>query len=99
MGIARVEISRLRKLLMADAIGVTEEFNLDCRGASPKTHEARRGLLIEKLLLYCESLEVVTDLHEGLCAINPDAFLLIDTVSSQMLVKDFCLETVRDPGI
>lgn len=84
---------------MADAEGVTEEFNLDRGGASPETQEARRGLLIVELLLQCESLEVVADLHEGLCAIDPDAFLLIDTVSSQMLVKDFCLEAVRDPGI
>ena len=42
---------------------------------------------------------MVADLHEGLCAIDPDAFLLIDIVSSKMLVKDFCLETVRYPGI
>ena len=40
MGIARVEISRLRQLLMADAKGVTEEFNLDRGGPSPETQEA-----------------------------------------------------------
>jgi hypothetical protein len=37
MGVARVEISRLRELLMADAEGVTEEFHLDHGGASPET--------------------------------------------------------------
>jgi hypothetical protein len=40
MWIARVEISRLRQLLMADAKGVTEEFNLDRGGPSPETEEA-----------------------------------------------------------